>query len=82
MKRNLLIVTMVLCSMTVLGQENMFTLSGGYVSTNIEDVDQNATGFRINGLYEFNPNGGTIAHGFSLGWLQTKASSSGADYRL
>ncbi len=82
MKRNLLIVTMVLCSLSALGQENMFTLSGGYVFTNIEDVDQNATGFRINGLYEFNPNASMVAHGFSFDWLQTKASSSGADYTL
>ena len=82
MKRNLLIVALVLCSMTVMGQENMFTLSGGYVFTNIEDVDENATGFRINGLYEYNPSGGMVAHGLSFGWLQTKASSAGADYTV
>ena len=82
MKRYLVIASLVLCSLSVLGQENMFTLSGGYVFTNIEDVDENATGFRINGLYEFNPGNGMVAHGLSFGWLQTKASSAGADYTV
>lgn len=50
-------------------QENRFTISGGYTFANIEDVDANANGWRINGLYEFNPNEGKIAHGFSFGYI-------------
>jgi hypothetical protein len=75
---------MMLFSVVVIrAQESRFTLSGGYVFTNVEDVDVNATGFRINALYEFVPMGGNFAHGFSVGFLQTKASSSaGADYTL
>ena len=82
MKRNLLIVTILFCTLTAWGQENMFSLSGGYVFANIEDSDANATGFRINGLYEFNPNASMVAHGFSLGWIQTKAAATNADYTL
>jgi opacity protein-like surface antigen len=50
-------------------QENRFTISGGYSFANIEDADQNANGWRINGLYEFNPNEGKLAHGFSFGYI-------------
>ena len=57
MKRNLIILAMFFCSVAVWAQENMVTLSGGYVFTNLEDVDENANGFRINGLYEYNPKG-------------------------
>jgi hypothetical protein len=53
----------------VYGQENLITLSGGYVFANIEETDVNGTGFRINGLYEFNPMGGKWAHGFSVGYI-------------
>ena len=74
MKKYILFITLMLSSLTLLAQENMITLSGGYVFANIEEVDQNATGFRINGLYEFNPAGGKFAHGISVGFIQTKAS--------
>jgi hypothetical protein len=76
MKRNLLILTIVFYSCITWAQENMATLSGGYVFTNLEDADENATGFRINGLYEFNPNSGMFAHGVSFGYIHTTASNN------
>lgn len=54
-------------------QENMVTLSGGYVFTNVEDSDVEANGFRINGLYEYNQAGGNWAHGFSFGYMGLSA---------
>lgn len=54
-------------------QENLGTLSGGYVFTNLKDVDANARGWRINGLYEFNPNYGLMSQGFSFGYIHTSA---------
>ena len=84
MKKGLLIALMLLSIVALRAQESRFTLSGGYVFTNVENADVNATGFRINGLYEFVPMGGNLSHGFSVGFLQTKASSEviGADYTL
>jgi hypothetical protein len=83
MKKFILIVLMLVCVSALKAQESRFTLSGGYVFTNVENADVNATGFRINGLYEFVPMGGNLAHGFSVGFIQTKATSSlGADYTL
>ena len=57
MKKNLLIIFLILVSMKAFSQENMFTVSGGYSFSNIEAKDIKGTGWRINGLYELNPNG-------------------------
>jgi len=74
------------CPLNCLHRRAISQFSGGYVFTNIEDVEQNATGFRINGLYEFNPMEGMLAHGISMGYLRTTASntvnSQTADYTL
>jgi hypothetical protein len=52
----------------------MFTVSGGYSFANIEDSDDKATGWRINGLYEYNPAGGRIAHGLSFGYINLSST--------
>lgn len=71
MKQNVFIFLILFFATTVWSQENMFTISGGYSFANVEDVDSDATGFRINGLFEVNPSGGKIAHGFSIGYIGT-----------
>jgi opacity protein-like surface antigen len=76
MKRTVIILLVIFCSFKLQAQESNFALSGGYVFTNIEEVDQQATGFRINGLYEFNPMEGMLAHGISVGYLRTTASNT------
>lgn len=65
-----------------MAQENRFTLSGGYVFTNIEDVDTDATGWRINGLYEFNPGQGILSHGLAFGYIGTSADTRAANYKI
>ena len=86
MKRTLFILSLVFLAGTVLwSQESIVTLSGGYAWANLEDADQNATGYRINGLYEFNPNEGMVAHGISFGYIHTSAESDitdGVEYKL
>lgn len=76
MKRLLILLSLVLCSLKLMSQESDFLISGGYVFTNLEDVDQSATGFRINGVYEFNPYEGMLAHGVSMGYLRTTATNT------
>jgi len=76
MKKHIFITVLVLLSMKAFSQENAVTLSGGYSFANIEDTDIKATGFRINGSYEFNPNGGKFAHGFSFGYIGLKAEET------
>jgi hypothetical protein len=73
MKNKLLIFALVLISLTAWSQENAFTLGGGYSFANIEDADENGTGFRINGLYEYIPGAGKIAHGLSVGYIGINA---------
>ena len=76
MKRNILIAFLVLCSVQVFSQQNMFTVSGGYSFSNIEDTDIKGTGFRINGSFEFNPMEGKFAHGLSFGYIGLKAEET------
>jgi len=76
MKRSILIIGIILFSTAAWAQENMFTLSGGYAFVNVEEVDTEATGWRINGLFEFNPQGGKVAHGISIGYIGTSGEYS------
>ena len=62
---------------TAWSQENMATISGGYAFANMEGTDTDASGFRVNGVYEFNPNGGMLSHGISFGYIGTSADSTG-----
>jgi len=50
--------------MDLLSQECSVSLTCGYVLTNLREVGENATRFRINGTYECIPNGSKVAQGF------------------
>jgi hypothetical protein len=76
MKKHIFITVLVLLSMKAFSQENMITISGGYSFANIEDTDIKGTGYRINGLFEFNPMEGKFAHGISFGYIGLKAEES------
>jgi hypothetical protein len=54
----------------------MVTFSGGYSFANIEDTDTKITGWRINGLYEFNPGSGMLAHGLSFGYISLSGTEN------
>jgi hypothetical protein len=74
MKKQIFVLFLLLLSFKAFSQENMVTISGGYAFANIEDSDSKGTGWRINGLYEFNPSGSMIAHGFSVGYISLSAT--------
>lgn len=76
MKRNLFIALMVAFSVTAYAQESMITLSGGWAFADLEETETSANGWRVNGLYEFNPMGSKIAHGLSVGYIGTSTSYS------
>jgi len=83
MKRRLLILALVLSSVAVWAQENSFTFSGGYVFTNLEETDNSANGFRLNGNYEFNANQGMFSHGVTVAYIHTTASGvQNVEYKL
>jgi opacity protein-like surface antigen len=73
MKRNLLIFALMCLCSVAMAQENRFSINGGYVFANLEDVDTEANGWRITGLFEFNPSGGSFSHGFAVGYTGTTA---------
>jgi opacity protein-like surface antigen len=72
--KNTLIIAMLLLSASAWAQESRVTIGGGYVFATIEDSDTDSKGYRINGLYEFNPQEGNIAHGFNIGYIRTTSS--------
>lgn len=76
MKRIILILIFTALASLAFSQENTVTLSGGYAFANIEDIDVNATGWRVSGLYEFNQTGSPWAQGFSVGYLSLSAQST------
>jgi hypothetical protein len=76
MKKNILITLLVFASIQVFSQQNIITISGGYSFANIEDTDLKGTGYRINGLFEFNPMEGKVAHGISFGYIGLKAEET------
>ncbi len=78
MKRNLLTITLMCFCAVAMAQENRFSLSGGYAFGNIEEADTDATGFRINAVYEFNPGAGSFSHGFAFGYIGTSADFTSA----
>jgi hypothetical protein len=81
-KKNLILAFMILISVTVWGQENMVTLSGGYAFANIDDADENATGWRINGTYEFNAFQGKYAQGISFGYISTMSTAGNTEHQI
>jgi hypothetical protein len=74
MRKAVLIVFLVLLSLKAFSQENMVTLSGGYSFAKIENSDVKGTGWRINGLYEFNPKSGILVHGISFGYINVSST--------
>ncbi len=74
MKINIVFICFLLVSINSLSQENMVTISGGYAFANVGAIESNATGWRINGLFEFNPSGGMLAHGLSFGYFNLQAT--------
>jgi len=68
-----------LVTVKLFSQENQVSVSGGYAFANIDNSDSKGTGWTIKGLYEFNPLGGKLAHGFAFGYIGlTSEEGSGA----
>jgi len=86
MKRVSIVLVFTLLVTLGFSQENAVTLSGGYAFATIEDTDVKTTGWRINGLYEYNPAGGNWAHGISFGYVslsgESKVSSQTTQYDI
>lgn len=75
-------------------QENMINFTGGYAWMNMDDSEYfqedpniTGTGWRITGTYDYNPNDGKIAYGFSIGYSTVNgdyafATNSTANYQM
>jgi hypothetical protein len=73
MKQLLMMLSILVYSVTAWSQQNILSISGGYVFTNVSETDVKATGWRINGVYEFNPQEGLISRSISFGLFRTSS---------
>ena len=73
MRKRLLLATLMIIALIINAQENSFTVSGGYVFSNLEETETNAEGYRINGVYEFNPGQSILSHGIAVAYIHTTA---------
>jgi hypothetical protein len=64
------------------GQQNMGTVSGGYSFAKVNNSDASISGFKVSGLYEFNPYKQKWSYGLSLGYINLKGSSASRDYNI
>lgn len=79
MKRVFVMMVMLGFAASLFSQENMISVRGGYVFGNLDEAETATNGWRIGGVYEFNPMGGNLSHGLHIGYMQTTASY---DYML
>jgi hypothetical protein len=82
MKKLLIFSVFMILAINAFSQENSFTISGGYPFGKVEGTDTKCTGWKINGLYEFNPAERNTVLGFSTGYQNLTASESGRNYTV
>jgi hypothetical protein len=76
MKKYYIICFLLAVSVKLFSQENQVSVTGGYAFANIDKSDLKGTGWNIKGHYEYNPQGGMIAHGFSVGYIGLTAEDA------
>ena len=73
MKR-ILVLLLTLCAFNIAQAQNRaFTISYGDVTSDVEDTSVDATGWRVDLLFESFAKGGKLAHGLGIGWIETSA---------
>jgi hypothetical protein len=73
MKHFLTILALVAISAAARAQENMVSLSYGFEWANLDFTDEQGSGWRINGVYEFNPGGSKFVQGIAFGYANVSA---------
>jgi hypothetical protein len=76
LQSTLILSVLTLVSFTAWSQENAAVLQGGYSFATVDGTSTQATGWRINGLYEFTPTGGKWALGGSIGYVSLSGTES------
>lgn len=73
MKHSIKLFALLLISSLAIAQENRIAINGSYIIANYEDTDNTAPGWRVSGVYEFNPFEKNLIHGVSVGYAFVKA---------
>jgi hypothetical protein len=86
MKKIVAILALIIGSLSGKAQQNMVSIEGGWALADLEEVSTSMNGWRIAGLYEFNPYAGKVTHGISFGYVgmstDVMVGSSNIHYEL
>ncbi|MBL7903137.1 MAG: outer membrane beta-barrel protein [Bacteroidia bacterium] len=69
MKKIAVLFVFIIGSLNSRAQQNMISVEGGWAMADLEEVSTSMNGWRIAGLYEFNPYAGKVTHGISFGYV-------------
>jgi hypothetical protein len=70
MKKIAVLLVIIIGSIKGKAQQNLISIEGGLAMANLEEVSAKLNGWRIAGLYEFNPLAGKVTHGVSFGYVE------------
>ena len=82
MKKTFILAIFLIATATAFSQQSFVTVSGGYSFAKVEDSDVMTNGWRVNGLYEFNPYEQKWTYGLSFGYLNLKGFTADRDYNI
>jgi len=82
MKKTFILAIFLIATATTFSQQSFVTVSGGYSFAKVEDSDVMTNGWRVNGLYEFNPYEQKWTYGLSFGYLNLKGFTADRDYNI
>lgn len=74
MKKTILVFAIILSSFSLYAQENLLNVSYGWEFVNVDDFEDQATGWRINAEFDFRANEGKFAHGMAGGYATMSVS--------
>jgi len=75
MKKLSLILSILAFTTIIKAQENIISINSGYAFLKGQEVRSDFTGWRISGVYEYNPFGGPVSHGISFGYASVSGIS-------
>jgi hypothetical protein len=68
MKQISTLIVLIAFATVLKAQENIISINSGYAFLKGQEVRSDFTGWRISGVYEYNPFGGPVSHGISFGY--------------
>jgi hypothetical protein len=72
MRRQLHLLTILFLCFSFKAQQNLISIEGGLAIADLQEASTGMNGWRISGVYEFNPYEDKVTHGISFGYVNMK----------